>query len=324
MATDAVSIWTNDIQFGRKLKKPARAKGGGSASNWTGAKVNARPPSEYSGKGSKADVAARLGAIAKKSQQVMVKITGGGKTTWSIKQHMSYISRDGELAMVDQTGKEIQGADAVKDASWSWIYEGPQMDDSGKHKQAFNIVFSMPEGTDERAVYASARATAEVEYAGHQWVMVQHFDEPHVHVHIHVKAEAFDGQRLNPRKPDLQRWRERFAHELRERGVEAEATRRVQRLEREKLNKPWAVTRMEQRGEATHTKPSGTEPKRAAAWKKNEEQASASYWKLIESLKDSGQVDDRQLAAKLQTTLAAQSRVFREADPRSRAPEVSR
>jgi hypothetical protein len=34
---------------------------------------------------------------------------------------------------------------------------------------------------------------------------------------------------LNPRKPDLQRWRETFAEKLRDLGVEAEATRRFVR-----------------------------------------------------------------------------------------------
>ncbi|WP_245288440.1 hypothetical protein [Bradyrhizobium sp. WSM4349] len=35
-----------------------------------------------------------------------------------------------------------------------------------------------------------------------------------------------DGKRLNPRKADLQAWRERFAGELRLRGIAAEATPR--------------------------------------------------------------------------------------------------
>jgi len=57
-----------------------------------------------------------------------------------------------------------------------------------------------------------------------------------------------DGQRLNPRKIDLQRWRERFVHELRELGVEAEETRRAARMHQQRINKPWPVTRIEERG----------------------------------------------------------------------------
>jgi hypothetical protein len=52
----------------------------------------------------------------------------------------------------------------------------------------------------------------------------------HPHVHLVVKAEhEFAGPRLNPRKADLQRWRERFADYMTELGVAATATRREDR-----------------------------------------------------------------------------------------------
>ena len=52
----------------------------------------------------------------------------------------------------------------------------------------------------------------------------------HPHVHLVVKAEhEYGGPRLNPRKADLQRWRERFAEYLTELGVAATATRREDR-----------------------------------------------------------------------------------------------
>ncbi|MDI3467782.1 MAG: IncQ plasmid conjugative transfer DNA nicking endonuclease TraR [Nitrospira sp.] len=40
----------------------------------------------------------------------------------------------------------------------------------------------------------------------------------HPHVHLTVKAVNFEGTRLNPRKPDLHRWREGFAEALRDHG----------------------------------------------------------------------------------------------------------
>ena len=50
------------------------------------------------------------------------------------------------------------------------------------------------------------------------------------HVHLVVKAEhEYSGRRLNPRKADLQRWRERFAEYLNELGIAATATRRDDR-----------------------------------------------------------------------------------------------
>jgi hypothetical protein len=58
---------------------------------------------------------------------------------------------------------------------------------------------------------------------------VLHDHQANPHVHISVRAESRHGRRLNPRKVDLQRWRETFAEKLRERGVEAEATRQATR-----------------------------------------------------------------------------------------------
>ena len=70
----------------------------------------------------------------------------------------------------------------------------------------------MPAGTDAIAVKDSARAFA-IETFGdnHDYVFVQHLDDKHPHVHLTVRSLGHDGKRLNPRKADLQAWRERFA-----------------------------------------------------------------------------------------------------------------
>ncbi len=60
---------------------------------------------------------------------------------------------------------------------------------------------------------------------------------PHPHVHLTVKAAGLDGVRLNPRKADLQRWREGFAEALREHGIEATTTSRIHRTTHEQ----WTV-----------------------------------------------------------------------------------
>ena len=299
---DTFNNWTDDLQLGKKFKKPAQARAGSSV--WTGSPKQARVAAYYPGKGSKADVRGRLLGIAKRTRQVMVKITPGkNRTMSSVRNHLVYIAREGEEKLQDQDGREFNGVDEVKEVAWAWQHTGPQMAEHAEHKQAFNIMFSMPEGTDERALYEAVRKTAEIEFEGHQWVMAQHFDQPQVHCHICVKAESIDGQRLNPRKADLQRWRERFAHELRERGVEAEATRRGARMQREKVNKPWAVTRLQERGEQTSPAPSEPNALRAAKWAATEEKASASYSKIIAALGASNDPADRSLAEELQKTL---------------------
>ena len=113
-----------------------------------------------------------------------------------------------------------------------WRYGGSFIADdaqSGHRREAFNVMLSMPRGTDPLAVQRAARAFAQAELADHKFVMVLHDHQANPHVHISVRAESKHGRRLNPRKTDLHRWRETFAEKLRERGVEAEATRQAAR-----------------------------------------------------------------------------------------------
>ena len=301
---DIFNGWTDDLQLGRKIKKPAR--GASKPSTWTGKPMRVREPSEYPGKGTKADVRARLAAIARGGRQVMVKITPGKNHTMrAVRKHLQYIGQDGEGIVYDQDGRPYRGGEEIDDLAWKWQHVGPKMPEEAEARLAFNIVFSMPEGTDERAVFAAVRATAESEFAGHQWAMGQHFDEPQVHCHVSVKAEGMDGVRLNPRKADLQRWRERFAHELRERGVEAEATRRASRLHQQRVNKPWAVTRLEERGQATNPTPA-PDVKRVEKWKDTEKRAASSYDRIIDALHRSSDAADRILAKELAESLVGQ------------------
>jgi hypothetical protein len=299
---DVFYDWTDGLNLGRKFKKPRKAPA--SKSVWTGTRVSMHEVADYTGKGSKPDIRARLHGVAKKTTQVMVKITPGkNKTMKSVRDHLAYIARDGEETLQDQDGQEHGGKEALKDVSWDWQHAGPRMEDEAQHKLAFNIMFSMPEGTDEKALYAAVRATAAVEFAGHQWVMVQHFDEPQVHCHVCVKAEGEDGLRLNPRKADLQRWRERFAHELRERGIAAEATRRASRMHQARKDKSWIGTRIEERGGTHKPLEDKTKELRIKRWKDTEAQAASTYDHLIEALHRSSDAADRVLAKALEDSL---------------------
>ena len=76
---------------------------------------------------------------------------------------------------------------------------------------------------------ARAAEIRRVEFADHRYVMVLHDHQAHPHVHLSVKAASKQGKRLNPRKADLQRWRETFAERLRERGIDAQALPQITR-----------------------------------------------------------------------------------------------
>jgi Relaxase/Mobilisation nuclease domain len=306
--------WTDELLHGRRSGKSKQSSSGGSVSSWTGRSIATRAPSGYSGQGSKPDVAARLSGMATGRCQVMIKITGGAKNVRSISQHFAYLSREVELALTDQDGRTVEGEEALKRLTQRWVQTGPKLPDHGERKETFQIVFSMPEGTDARALAGAVRATAQAEFGNHQWAMVQHFDEPQVHAHIVVKTESLEGVRLNPRKADLQRWRERFAFELRERGVEAEATRRAPRLKREKVNKPWAVTRLEERQIDTNPRPEMGNAESIAKSTETEKRATALYLNVIEALRQSQETPDRTLAAELAQMLVDRFGLKRSAD----------
>lgn len=165
--------------------------------------------------------------VVRRVPEVMVKISGGGKNMAMIKAHFDYISRNGQIAVEDEQGLVAVGRDDICELRDAWAKGKIGMGRLGtKRKEAFNIVFSMPAGTDRESVKNAVRAFAAEEFSGHQYVFASHEDESHSHVHLVVKASAFNGTRLNPRKDDLRRWREGFAASLRDQGIAANATSR--------------------------------------------------------------------------------------------------
>lgn len=171
---------------------------------------------------------AKLERIVRRAPEVMVKITGRTKSVAHLKSHLAYIMRNGELDAETEQGATLAGPSGLKDLQQRWE------DDAGLDNKrrrdgslSINIILSMPAGTDAVAVKDSARAFA-IETFGysHDYVFVQHLDDKHPHVHLTVRSLDYDGKRLNPRKADLQTWRERFAGELRLRGIAAEASPR--------------------------------------------------------------------------------------------------
>ena len=180
---------------------------------------------------------ANLRAAALKHPEVMVKIpkrlSGNSKGMHGVRNHLDYVSRNGELPLETQSGEQLHGKRSVQEFVNDWQKLG--IPEESKHREALNIVLSMPEGTPPDAVFNAARNFAAEQFAGHQYVFVLHHDshypdEPkHPHVHLCVLMRDEYGQRLNPRKNDLFEWRVRFAEKLREEGVLCAATKRQHR-----------------------------------------------------------------------------------------------
>lgn len=171
---------------------------------------------------------AKLERIVRRAPEVMVKITGRTKGVAHLKSHLAYITRNGELDAETEQGATMAGRSGLKDLQQRWE-DDADLDNKRRRDGSLsvNIILSMPAGTDAVAVKDSARAFA-IETFGynHDYAFVQHLDDKHPHVHLTVRSLGHDGKRLNPRKADLQAWRERFAGELRLRGISAEATPR--------------------------------------------------------------------------------------------------
>lgn len=196
--------------------------------------VKGGPPPKLTGDALRrraAEIRHRIEAtVVRRAPQVMVKVTGGGRGMRAIAAHFRYISKNGRLDIEDNRGETIRGSCAVRDLAEDWRFSGgliPEDADADGRREAFNIMLSMPHGTDPLAVQRAAREFARVELTGHKYVMVLHDHQANPHVHISVRAESRLGRRLNPRKSDLHRWREAFAESLREQGIDAEATRKA-------------------------------------------------------------------------------------------------
>ena len=230
--------------------------------------------------------------VLRRAPQVMVKVTGGGRGMAAIAAHFRYIAKAGRLPFEDDRGVAREGKDALQDLAEQWRHGGSRIDETSPRREAFNIMLSMPAGTDPLIVMKAAREFAQAELADHRFVMVLHDHQAHPHVHLSVRTESKHGKRLNPRKADLHRWRETFADRLRGWGVEAEATRQATRGEQRRYATLWQV-KAEQEGRLH--KPHA-ESKSGDKAKVNRTQAMLAWAHITQALAESDQPEDRRLA----------------------------
>lgn len=233
-----------------------------------------------------------VSTVAKRAPQVMVKVTGGGRGMGAIAAHLRYMSKSGRLAFEDDRGVVHQDKDALHDLAEQWRLGGSLIGETSPRREAFNLMLSMPRGTDAQIVLRAAREFAQIELKDHRYVMVLHEHQENPHVHLSVRAESMSGQRLNPRKADLQRWRETFAERLRGYGVEAEATRQATRGESRRYESLW-----QRKARAEGRLRREVNPKKAGdAYRRNRTGALLAWAHITEALSASDQAGDRELA----------------------------
>src|SRR5699024_3214274 len=104
--------------------------------------------------------------------------------------------------------EKITGRDAVRELKNAW-QNGDVVHRRKNSKDTINLVMSMPPGTDPDGLREAVRSFAARNFlADRSYVFVRHDDTKHPHCHLTLKAVGHDGRRLNPRKADLQAWRE--------------------------------------------------------------------------------------------------------------------
>ena len=231
---------TSSLFRAQKAWKVTRKKGGPDSATpdmvafATHAARQKKPSSQSAAKAAKAQVS----RIARKAPQVMVKVskgTFGAKHTLS---NFTYMARNGKLPLYDQDGRIITDVDEMETLAAEWRSLNIHPDDLDRRvssPDARRLILSMPKNTDPQTVFSAARATARHLFGEkYDYVMALHTEEgqgkaEHPHVHLTVRARSHDGEPLEFRREDLQYMRRAFAIELRQRGIDADATPQIAR-----------------------------------------------------------------------------------------------
>ncbi len=190
---------------------------------------------------------AQIRRTVRRVPEVMVKVTGGGRSARAVAAHVAYIGHHGEVELESDRGERIS-QDAQREFLDTWHLELSSGQYRPKNaarsaasgiKLVHNVVLAMPAGTPPDKVLAAAKNFAREAFRGHRYVMALHTHQRNPHVHLVVKAEReIEPGRLHIDKAMLREWREDFARLMREQGIAANATSRVargqtQRAERE-------------------------------------------------------------------------------------------
>ena len=272
-----------------------------------------RPHAILSPRGAGQGVRPRLARVAGRAPEVMVKVTGRACDPGHLRAHMDYICRNGALEMEDRDGAILDSRAAVRELADDWS-DFAMIDPRRRSNTpvSLSLVLSMPAETEPTIVRDAARAFACEMFADRfDYAFALHTDADHPHVHLEVRARGDNGERLNPKKADLEDWRQAFAQALRDRGVEAEATpRRARGITRKSERMP--LRKMRERHEVGASEPARTV--RAAY----QEAARAAFGQDLQRRPWETKLLDRQ--AKVRGLYLAEARLLAaSADPHDRA-----
>jgi hypothetical protein len=186
----------------------------------------------------------------RRTPEVMVKVTGGGRSFRAVAAHIAYIGHHGEVELESDRGERIL-EDAQEQYLTTWHLEVsrgqyrsklPARSVASGIKLVHNVVLAMPAGTPPDKVLAAARTFAREKFSAHRYVLALHTHQRHPHVHLVVKAER-------ETEPMLREWRQDFAYAMCEQGIAANATPRAARGQTKRATKD-VFYRTRQRGQS--------------------------------------------------------------------------
>lgn len=145
-----------------------------------------------------------------------------------LRSHLDYLTRDGSVPGETQSGKVIQGEEAVARLHRDWMLAQHVESVPGRRhdaSHAVHLVISSPAGTDRDAAHDAARAWAKAHLRGYDWIIIRHDNIDRPHSHISVRSVGKDNRRFGPKRDEFMKWRDGLAREMQARGIDATATR---------------------------------------------------------------------------------------------------
>lgn len=177
----------------------------------------------------------RIIQTLKGSPEVMVKITGSSDGISKAMAHLKYIARQGNVEVEDENNVDYKDKESLYEIKF--MMQAAQVPINSKKREYIHVLFSMPPNTPANELKEAVKTVCADEFSNRNYYMALHDDTDHTHVHVLVSMRDKDRAneaRLDPRKPDIKRWRMKFAEELNDRGIDASATSRSARMKFEK------------------------------------------------------------------------------------------
>ena len=175
-----------------------------------------------------------------RGKEVVIKITGNSKNFQHWKAHLDYVTRKGELEIVADKDTKYQGLEDNKAFSKFFNNSGsaiPNDHENLKEKrEVLNFVFSMKEQntTPKDKLMEAVIKSVKEKYPNNPACFSFHGDTDNPHIHCDLKIQSLDGKRIDVKIADLQKLRKDYAKNLRDLGIEAYATRKYEKYDKDK------------------------------------------------------------------------------------------